>query len=386
MGWISRGGFLRWLRFSAVGIAGIAVQLGVLWLCTRVLRIPAAPSIAIAVSAAVLHNFAWHETWTWRELPTAGRWGRLIRFYASNGFLSVASNTLLTMLFKQYLAIPLLLSNLLAIALTAILNFALADRWVFRRAGALLAICLVTLSASAAVLTTKLQDNTIVAWNTYIERAERAMAAQDRSLLNIPGKGPALIDLNPNGDDSGEDVPNGYIHNWIGAVRIPGATVDSVRAVLEDYEHYARIYAPRVKLASAKKMEDTPAARVYDVTLVSEQVENFGIHFAFNIRSHVTFRSVGDKARVESRSYLIRESDSGKAPFLDLLPEGNDHGIAWRLNSYWRIRQTSDAVYVEFQVISLSRKPLFGMRDQIKTRAKNSLRDTLIETLNQVVR
>jgi hypothetical protein len=119
---------------------------------------------------------------------------------------------------------------------------------------------------------------------------------------------------------------------------------------------------------------------------VSEQVEGFGVHFAFNIRSHVTFRNAGNEARVESRSYLIRESDSGKAPFLDLLPEGNDHGIAWRLNSYWRLRQTGDAVYAEFQVISLSRKPLFGMRDQVKNRARNSLRDTLIETRDRALR
>jgi putative flippase GtrA len=381
-----REGLLRWLRFSAVGMVGVAVQLSVLWLCSRLLRIPVAISIAVAVSVAVLHNFAWHEAWTWKEMPAAGRWGRLMRFYASNGFLAIASNTILTMLFKQYLSMPLLVSNALAIGLTAVLNFALADRWVFRRAGALLAVGVIAGSASAAVLTTKLQDNTIAAWNTYMERAERAIVAPDHPLLDIPAKGPALIDLNPTGESAGEDVPNGYIHHWTGAVRIPRSTVESVRAVLEDYGNYPRIYAPRVKRASAVKIEDTPAARVYDVTLVSEQVEGFGVHFAFNIRSHVTFRNAGNEGRVESRSYLIRESDSGKAPFLDLLPEGNDHGIAWRLNSYWRLRQTGDAVYAECQVISLSRKPLFGMHDQVKSRARNSLRDTLLETRDRALR
>jgi hypothetical protein len=133
-------------------------------------------------------------------------------------------------------------------------------------------------------------------------------------------------------------------------------------------------------------MEDSPAARRYDVTLVSEQIENFGIHFAFNIRSRVTFQSAANEARVDSRSYLIRESDSGKPPYTDLLPEGNDHGIVWRLNSYWRIVPSGDGVYAECQVISLSRKPLFGMRDQIKNRARNSLRDTLVETRARVLR
>lgn len=243
-----------------------------------------------------------------------------------------------------------------------------------------LAVGLVAISASAAVLTTRIQDTTVSAWNTYIERAERSITTPDRPLINLRGDGPTLADLNPNGDSSGEDVPGGYIHHWNGAVLIRNTTVPSVRAVLENYGDYPHTYAPRVKLATAAKVEDTPAARIYDVTLVSEQSEGLGMHFAFNIRSHVNFRSAGSETRVESRSYSIRESDSGKSPFLDLLPEGNDHGIVWRLNSYWRLRQDGDAVYAECQVISLSRKPLFGMRDQIKTRARNSVQATLLET------
>jgi len=234
-------------------------------------------------------------------------------------------------------------------------------------------------------MTTRLQESTVAAWNTYIERAELAIAAPDRPPLALRGEAPALVDVNPNGENAGEDVPSGYIHNWIGAVRVRNATIASVRAVLEDYADYPRTYAPRLKQASASRVADTAAGRIYDVTLVSEQVENFGIHFAFNIRSRVKFRTVENEARVESRSYAIRESDSGKAPYLDLLPEGNDHGIVWRLNSYWRLRQTGDAVYAECQVISLSRKPLFGMRDQIKNRARNSLQATLVETRNRAL-
>jgi putative flippase GtrA len=48
--------------------------------------------------------------------------------------VSIVSNTLLTFLFKQSLGLPLPLSNLLAIALTALLNFALANVFVFREA------------------------------------------------------------------------------------------------------------------------------------------------------------------------------------------------------------------------------------------------------------
>ncbi len=121
----------RWLRFNAVGILGAGVQLAALALFARVFGIQYVVATILAVEVAVLHNFAWHEAWTWRELPTEGRWGRLLRFHIANGLISIASNALFTWLFKRYLGLPLLVSNGAAIALTAILNYILASTWVF---------------------------------------------------------------------------------------------------------------------------------------------------------------------------------------------------------------------------------------------------------------
>ena len=122
----------RWLRFNAVGIAGAVVQLGALALFARVVGIQYVVATILAVEVAVLHNFVWHEVWTWRGLPAEGRWGRLLRFHVANGFVSIASNALFTWLFKRYAGLPLLVSNGAAIALTAILNYILASTWVFK--------------------------------------------------------------------------------------------------------------------------------------------------------------------------------------------------------------------------------------------------------------
>jgi hypothetical protein len=241
-------------------------------------------------------------------------------------------------------------------------------------------LLLVPLAAMGAVFTTKLQPGAVAAWDRYIERAEQRQSSL--ALLEITGESPLLIDLNPDGDNGGEDLPNGYVHHWIGAIRIPGVTVAAVKATLEDYDHYARIYSPDLKYAAASKTGQYS----YDVTLITEQVQGVGLHFAFNIKAHVQFKAVGDDPLVESRSYSIQESNSGKAPYTDLLPEGNDHGIVWRLNSYWRLRQMGSWVYAECQVISLSRKPLLGMHDLIKNRARDSLRATLQQTKNRALR
>ncbi|MGD1098691.1 MAG: hypothetical protein ABSB35_42780 [Bryobacteraceae bacterium] len=239
------------------------------------------------------------------------------------------------------------------------------------------------LAALCAVFTTRLQPGAVAAWDKYIERAELRQAS--RPILEVNGESPVLIDLNPDGDNGGEDVPNGYIHHWIGAVRIPGITVAAVEAVLEDYDHYARIYSPDLKFASASKSGGDAGQRSYDVRLITEQVQGIGLHFAFDVRSRVQFKRAGGDGLVESRSYLIRESNSGKAPYTDLLPEGNDHGILWRLNSYWRLRQLGTSVYAECQAISLSRKPFPGMHDLIKNRAKDSLSATILRTRNRVL-
>jgi putative flippase GtrA len=125
--------FRRWLKFSVVGGAGLAVQLVVLWASTRWAGISPAIAIAIAVEAALLHNFVWHEVWTWRGVPSSSRrWTRLWRFHAATGSISIVSNVVFTTAFKNSLAIPLLAANVMAVAVTAILNFAVAEVWVFQ--------------------------------------------------------------------------------------------------------------------------------------------------------------------------------------------------------------------------------------------------------------
>lgn len=389
----------RFIRFNAVGVVGAGVQLSLLWALANALRVPYVLATMMAVEGALLHNFAWHEAWTWRGLPADGWRARLVRFHVANGFVSIASNTVFTFAFKQWAHLPLLAANLAAIVLTALLNFALANAWVFRLprpaarlAGVqegetarvkrmtmlLLVSMLVTAPLTAAVFTTKLQNNTVAAWKEYV--AEREPGIAGRAMLDVHGEKPLLVDLNPNGDNHGKQVPSGYVHHWIAAMLVPNTTVEAVRGVLEDYPHYPQIYAPEVKIASASRLDGETGDDSYDVRLVTEKVDVLGLHFAHDIRSRVEYRRVGEYTTIVSRSYSIRESNSGRAPYKDLLPEGNDHGILWRLNSYWRLRQVGTSVYIECQVISLSRRPPLGAGDTVKSRAKNSLQATMVKT------
>lgn len=245
-----------------------------------------------------------------------------------------------------------------------------AGAWIL--GGILLLAALPPRPAGAAVITTTLQAQTVQAWEKYVAAFERDPA---RPPLDVKAGDIKLVDLHKG------DIPDGYIHHWIGAELIPGVTVATVEGVLRDYGEYPRIY-PFVKLAEA--MPAGPGS--YDLRLITERVEPIGLHFAFEMRSRVQYRRSGVDFLVESRSYSIRESNRGHAPFTDLLPEGNDHGILWRLNSYWRLRQMGTGVYAECQAISLSRRPLFGTIPEVNQRARDQLASTLRHTMTSARR
>lgn len=63
---------IQFVRFNAVGILGAAVQLAALRIGTRVIGIHYLAATVLAVEIALLHNFAWHEIWTWKSLPWRG--------------------------------------------------------------------------------------------------------------------------------------------------------------------------------------------------------------------------------------------------------------------------------------------------------------------------
>jgi putative flippase GtrA len=119
----------RWFRFNAVGILGAGVQLGMLALLLRI-HVQYLVATAIALETALLHNYVWHRRWTWPD-EKRDKTGSLWRFHVSNGLVSLASNLLLMRLFTGAMALPPVPSNLAAIALTSLLNYAIASRWVF---------------------------------------------------------------------------------------------------------------------------------------------------------------------------------------------------------------------------------------------------------------
>jgi putative flippase GtrA len=117
------------LRFQIVGVIGFAVQLSVL-AALDIAGVPVLVATALAVEAALLHNFAWHERWTWAGALSGTRGSRLARFHLSNGLISIVGNIVVTGALVQA-GMPLVLASVAAVLTCAVLNYPTASMWVF---------------------------------------------------------------------------------------------------------------------------------------------------------------------------------------------------------------------------------------------------------------
>jgi putative flippase GtrA len=121
----------RWLKFNAVGGIGMVVQLVVLAGLKNGFELNYLLATAIAVEAAVVHNFLWHEQFTWRDRRTGKSLGRLGKFNLTTGTFSILGNLALMKLLVDELHFAYLPANGMAIAVCSMVNFLVSDRFVF---------------------------------------------------------------------------------------------------------------------------------------------------------------------------------------------------------------------------------------------------------------
>lgn len=123
---------VRWAKFNAVGVVGMGVQLGALALLNHWWRGHYLVASAVAIEITLLHNFAWHVRYTWRDRPAQGsRIGQMIRFQMSNGVVSMIGNLVLMRVLVEGARLPVLTANAVAIVCCSMANYCLGDRWAF---------------------------------------------------------------------------------------------------------------------------------------------------------------------------------------------------------------------------------------------------------------
>lgn len=116
---------------------GMVLQLTALAVFERCARGHYLVASAAAVELAVLHNFAWHLHYTWRDRSdVCAPMIRLVRFHLSNGPVSMVGNLVILRFLVQEVRMPILAADCIAILCCSLINFCLGDRWVFRATSA----------------------------------------------------------------------------------------------------------------------------------------------------------------------------------------------------------------------------------------------------------
>ena len=252
----------------------------------------------------------------------------------------------------------------------------------FRIAFALSILILSAVTISKAI---ELRPPTLEAWNAYVRTVTSSMEQRAK------GDHPFLwVDESPDLKKrvlAGEvvvaphdhaKISNGLIHHWVGAIFFPGATLDQVNAVLDDYDHYKDIYAPMI--TKSKLLERTDQREKVNLLLVGKAV---GVIGAVDTDDEVqTVKVDADKMYSVSNSVRAQEiSDYGK-PSEHLLPQDQGPGYVWRTFGITRLMQRDGGVYLEMETISLSRGIPWEFRWLVAPVTEHLPRTVMMQTLN----
>lgn len=180
------------------------------------------------------------------------------------------------------------------------------------------------------------------------------------------------------------DVGQGLVHHWIGGMFVPGLTAVNALDLLRNFDSYKQIYAPSVEDSKTLR-RDGDAYRAY-LRLRKHHI----VTVVLNTEYQAEFARV-DSARWHSRSVSTRVAqvkDPG-GPDERELPVGNDSGYLWRIATFWRFEEADGGLYLECEVIGLTRGVPFGLgwlvRPIIRGFPRESLTETLQDTRNALL-
>lgn len=274
---------------------------------------------------------------------------------------------------------------------------------VCRRCGRTLIAILVSLSVlPGSAIPEDLKPQTIAAFNRYAQLTEAQIDAGLAALkpflwvdsLRANRREAALEDLRDGKVvidrletlDNGKriDVPNGMIHDWIGTVFIPGATLAQTIAFEEDYDHQQPYFRPDVVRSKIIKHEGSDFVielRFYKKKVITTVIDTtHAVHYQPVDPTHEWSRS---------RTTRVQEVDDAGKPGEKLEPEGKDHGYLWRMNTYWRFEEKDGGTYAECQSISLTRDIPTGLGwmlgSYVNSVPRESLTFTLVNTRRAVL-
>jgi hypothetical protein len=250
-------------------------------------------------------------------------------------------------------------------------------------------VSLFALSLCASTKAAGLESATTAAWDEYT-RSARLSNEQRASLKDgflwvdqAPGRCARVhageIVVAPTGRNASTRVPDGLIHDWVGAAFIPGGNLDDVSGALRDYSRYKDWFQPAVidsRLITSNEENDR-----FSMVLMNK---SFFSDMAVDMEYESRFVRLDDRRGYGiSRSTRVREIEKYGSTGEHLLPEGEGSGIVWKLMSITRYMERDGGVYLELEAVGLSRDVPASLRWVIEPVVRHTLRAALTTSLRQ---
>jgi hypothetical protein len=214
-------------------------------------------------------------------------------------------------------------------------------------------------SEGAELLSAELSQQTVQDFEKYIQNREHGLKVRDREqnflwcLEQVKRRQKIQSDgfvVEPFEGQALHPISDGLIHDWVGATFIPGANLQKVIKLVQDYDNHQRIYQPEVirsKLLTRRDDFFKVYLRLRKTKLVTVVLDTeYDVTYHPLDEKHVRSRSISTK--------IVEVLDAGTAKETTL-PPGRDHGFLWRLYTYWRFAEQEGGVYMECEAISLTR-------------------------------
>jgi hypothetical protein len=170
--------------------------------------------------------------------------------------------------------------------------------------------------------------------------------------------------------------PGGMIHHWEGVIFVPGARLEDVLRVLQDYDHHAEYYAPDV-VRSKIEAHDGDHFKVF-LRFRRHKV----ITAVLNTDHEITYFHDGEN-RAHSRSsatHIAEVENPGKKNEREKSRD-EDNGFLWGMETWWRMEEKDGGVYVQSEAVSLTRDIPVGLGWMIGPFISGIPKETLTFTL-----
>lgn len=265
----------------------------------------------------------------------------------------------------------------------------------FLVAGAVAGLLALAAPIEASTLAAKLQEKTLRDFARYVEAVEQRRAQElidGRPFLEIHRHPPAdqarLMTRLRRGeihvervaaarDGHGREIAidAGTMNHWRGTVFVPDVSLDRLLQVLQQPQSDQHL---QEDVIASRVVSKGPDAQHIYLRLKRTKF----VTVVYDTEYDVTYRRLETtRALSDSRSTRIVEVENPGTPRERTLPEGDDHGYLWRLNSYWRYQAVPGGVLVEVESLTLSRDvpPIIGalIRPIITSTARESMTRTL---------